>query len=389
MMTITSRLVAALLLVSGPTARAHRMVSMHAPRNLMRVATTALVGGEGVRIETSPLPDRSAVVLAVQLAPELTTEAYEAALRETGTEAEARTAALAALLSERVPEAIGERQAELRLVGQAQLHDEEAGDILARFRPGEPLDVRLAADVWPTPPSLSAADCAGLRLRLPRPAHNQSRLDEAILELRTRYSDEGAEPLPLGDELARRVHEDLTMAELDALMRERIARETALLESKQAFAAAEAALLEAVPVPVPESLVVESARATYAARVKKAEAEAVAAEAGDAEALRASLRQMMSWDAFKRFLDAERGATERALSVSFAVQAVIDGAGLEVDAQAMADNMGMYALEQRRRTGVAVDVDDPAFIERFEGEYVRELALRYIVDHAEVEWLDP
>ena len=51
--------------------------------------------------------------------------------------------------------------------------------------------------------------------------------------------------------------------------------------------------------------------------------------------------------------------------------------------------MGMYALEQRRRTGVAVDVDDPAFVERFEGEYVRELALRYIVDHAEVEWLDP
>ena len=64
-----------------------------------------------------------------------------------------------------------------------------------------------------------------------------------------------------------------------------------------------------------------------------------------------------------------------------------DGAGLEVDTQAMQDNMGMYALEQRRRTGVAVDMDDPVFRERFEGEFRRELALRYLLDHAEVEWL--
>jgi len=95
----------------------------------------------------------------------------------------------------------------------------------------------------------------------------------------------------------------------------------------------------------------------------------------------------MTWDAFSAFLASEEAAISRSLALSFAIEAVSSAEGLAVDEQAVTDNLFLYVNECKRNERPVPDMDDPAFRESFEAQYVREAVLRLVVDHAQVEWL--
>jgi len=271
----------------------------------------------------------------------------------------------------------------LRLLGQAQLAGESPEELLARFEPGEPLSLRMAAEVWPEVPLVQRSSYIGLTLRLRGREVEGAKREEALLELRRRFPRPDGSLPELDDQLAAEVSSGLTAAALRDLVEERLKREAALAASSAAFEAAEEALLGAVAVDIPTTMVKERARAQYAERCRQAEA---AALDGDA-ASREELRSLMTWDAFSAFLASEEAAISRSLALSFAIEAVSSAEGLAVDEQAVTDNLFLYVNECKRNERPVPDMDDPAFRESFEAQYVREAVLRLVVDHAQVEWL--
>ena len=66
--------------------------------------------------------------------------------------------------------------------------------------------------------------------------------------------------------------------------------------------------------------------------------------------------------------------------------------GLQLDPQALQDNLEMHISERMRqgedKEGLMELKADPAFRNVFEAQYVREVVLRWIIDHAEVTWRD-
>eukprot|EP00964_Phaeocystis_antarctica_P068575 scaffold41536_cov63-Phaeocystis_antarctica.AAC.3 len=58
----------------------------------------------------------------------------------------------------------------------------------------------------------------------------------------------------------------------------------------------------------------------------------------------------------------------------------------------MADNLEMHISERMRqgedKEGLMELKEDPAFRNVFEAQYVREVVLRWILDHADVEWTE-
>ncbi len=303
--------------------------------------------------------------------------------------------ALARLLGEELPALLATHQPELRLVGDASIVGEDVADLLERFRPGQPFELTMEAEAWPELPTLTRADYFGLDVELRRPPMQQDKLDEAMLELRRRYPRDDGSLEPETDALAARVSTslatdgaveavELTMADLRQLVRDRVERELALRSSSAALVAVEEALLAAVPVAPPRALVMERARAQYAARIQLAEREAVGG--GDAE--RAALQEMMNFDAFNAYFAAEEAANTRSLALSFAIEAVASAEQLTLDQQAIDDNLELYVIEQQRNGRPAPDRDDPVFRETFAAEYLREHLLKFLLDHARVEWVD-
>jgi len=363
-----------------------RVVAARRSPTRQRAAMSVPTDLDSVRIQTSMLPD-SVMQLDIELSASATQKSFDAAAAEAeepGDDSVVRSA-LAALLSESVPAALQAQQSALQLIGQAALVDEPAA-LVERFKPGSALRLTMTADAWPSVSGLQRDDYMELPLQLPLPTANMSsKVDEAFLELRRRYPSPTGELLPLGDELANLVHEGLPMEELDALVRDRVRRESALANSKQTFAIVERALLEAVPVAIPKSLLVERARLQYQTLLQRA-AEEAGTKGGEVD--REEIRQMASWEAFERYLEQETQGLRHTLALSFAIQAVVDEEQLQIDPQAMEDNLGMYALEQFRKTAVKPDTDDPVFRERFQAEYVRETVLRFLLDNAKVEWTD-
>lgn len=88
-----------------------------------------------------------------------------------------------------------------------------------------------------------------------------------------------------------------------------------------------------------------------------------------------------------RYVRQEREQISRSLSLSFALEAVAASEGLEIDPQAVQDNLMMYVNERKRYGQPVRDMDDPAFRQAFEAEYMREVVLRACIDHANVEWV--
>jgi hypothetical protein len=60
---------------------------------------------------------------------------------------------------------------------------------------------------------------------------------------------------------------------------------------------------------------------------------------------------------------------------------------MQIDQQAVQDNLMMYVNERKRYGQPVRDSDDPAFRQAFEAEYMREVVLRACIDHANVEWV--
>jgi len=142
-------------------------------------------------------------------------------------------------------------------------------------------------------------------------------------------------------------------------------------------------LLGAANVSLPASLVLQKAREQFAARVKRASEDATTPEQ------KKEVEQMLNWESFEKYLAEEDAAIRRALALSFAVQAVVEKEELEVDPQAIQDNLDMYAIDYFKTTGEKLDKEDPYFLERFEATYLREMVLRFVIDSAQVKWFDP
>jgi len=146
------------------------------------------------------------------------------ALAEVG-EAEGSPAALSLLLERDVPEALAAAMqsngSSLRLLGQAQLAGESPEELLARFEPGEPLSLRMAAEVWPEVPLVQRSSYIGLTLRLRGREVEGAKREEALLELRRRFPRPDGSLPELDDQLAAEVSSGLTAAALRDLVEER------------------------------------------------------------------------------------------------------------------------------------------------------------------------
>lgn len=366
-MKLLSPLVSALLLHRGPPP-------------LPRVARSAVPVASELSLSVEPLPN-SALRLTVEVGAKATQEAFDAS---SGDAAES----VAALLGESVPAALQEQQAELRMIGQAQLLEEPAA-LVDRFKPGEALQVSFSVDVWPSLQFALGAS-RGLQVSMRKPAFEEDKYDAALLELRERYrprpldGTEGELPA-LDDALAEQVSSGLTWAELDALLRERVERESAIQDSKLAFRAAEEAVLSQLErAEVPETLLVERARQQYGGVLQASQ------KAASTDEEREAVKQMMRWEAFQEYLEKERPDLTRTLQLSFALEAVAEAEGLQIDAQALQDNLELHINERIRKGEEREEMlalkEQPAFRQVFEAQYMRELVLRWVLDHAEVEW---
>lgn len=156
----------------------------------------------------------------------------------------------------------------------------------------------------------------------------------------------------------------------------------------QAFRAAEEAMLEQLPtVELPETLLVERAREQFGNVIR------VRQEEAKTEEEQAAVKQMLSWDAFQAYLEQERASLTRTLQLSFGLEAVAEAEELQIDPQALQDNLEMHISERMRqgedKEGLMELKEDAAFRAVFEAQYVREVVLRWILDHADVEWTEP
>jgi len=346
---------------------------------IARQPIAALPAASELSVSTEPLP-KSAMRLTVEVSGRATQEAFDAKSGDAAL-------SVASLLEEAVPSALQEQQAQLRMIGQAQLLQDPA-KLVSQFAPGQPLQVSFSVDVWPTL-QLEPGSSRGLKFAMRRPSFEQDKYEAATLELRQRYASPEGELPALDDELANEVSEGsgLTWEALDALLRERVERESAIQDSKQAFRAAEDAMLEQLPmVDLPETLLVERAREQFGKVIRKRQEEAATEEE------QAAVKQMLSWDAFQAYLEQERAELTRTLQLSFGLEAVAEAEELQIDPQALQDNLEMHISERMRqgedKEGLMVLKEDPAFRNVFEAQYVREVVLRWILDHAEVEWTE-
>jgi len=336
---------------------------------------TMVAEPEDVVISTEPLP-QSALKLTVNVGAALTQRAFDA------TDGDA-AAAVSNLLQETLPGKLAQQATTFRMIGQAQLL-ESAEAVLSRFVAGQALEVSLSVDVWPTL-QLTPGICRGLRVTMRRPTFEDDKYEEALLELRRRYASFDGELPALDDALAEQVADGLTMDGLDALVRERVERESAIRDSSNAFRAAEDALLEQLPViEIPETMLIERARQQFGAVLRTKQESATTDE--DREAL----RQLMSWDAFQDYVEKERTSLTRSLQISVAFEAAVQAEELRIDQQTLQDNMDMYISERIRQgedpARMMETKEDPAFRSGFEAQYVREVVLRHVLDHAVVEW---
>ena len=131
---------------------------------------------------------------------------------------------------------------------------------------------------------------------------------------------------------------------------------------------------------------VERAREQFGKVIRKRQEEAATEEE------QAAVKQMLSWDAFQAYLEQERAELTRTLQLSFGLEAVAEAEELQIDPQALQDNLEMHISERMRqgedKEGLMELKQDPAFRNVFEAQYVREVVLRWILDHADVEWTE-
>lgn len=362
-----THLVPALLLGNG----VHRIA---------RQPIAALPAASELTVSTEPLP-QSAMRLTVEVSGKATQEAFDAKSGDAAL-------SVASLLEEAVPSALQEQQAQLRMIGQAELLQDPA-KLISQFTPGQPLQVSFSVDVWPTL-QLEPGSSRGLKFAMRRPLFEEDKYEAAKLELQQRYASPEGELPALDDALANEMSEGsgLTWESLDALLRERVERESAIQDSMQAFRAAEEAMLEQLPtVELPETLLVERAREQFGNVIR------VRQEEAKTEEEQAAVKQMLSWDAFQAYLDQERASLTRTLQLSFGLEAVAEAEELQIDPQALQDNLEMHISERMRqgedKEGLMELKEDAAFRAVFEAQYVREVVLRWILDHADVEWTEP
>ena len=216
-----THLVPALLLGNG----VHRIA---------RQPIAALPVASELTVSTEPLP-KSALRLMVEVSGKGTQEAFDA---QSGDAA----LSVASLLEEAVPSALQEQQAQLRMIGQAELLGDPA-KLVSQFTPGQPLQVSFSVDVWPTL-QLEPGSSRGLKFAMRRPVFEEDKYEAAKLELQQRFASPEGELPALDDALANEVSEGsgLTWEALDALLRERVERESAIQDSVLAFRAAEEAI---------------------------------------------------------------------------------------------------------------------------------------------------
>jgi FKBP-type peptidyl-prolyl cis-trans isomerase (trigger factor) len=362
-----THLVPALLLGNG----VHRIA---------RQPIAALPAASELTVSTEPLP-QSAMRLTVEVSGKATQEAFDAKSGDAAL-------SVASLLEEAVPSALQEQQAQLRMIGQAELLQDPA-KLISQFTPGQPLQVSFSVDVWPTL-QLEPGSSRGLKFAMRRPLFEEDKYEAAKLELQQRYASPEGELPALDDALANEMSEGsgLTWESLDALLRERVERESAIQDSMQAFRAAEEAMLEQLPtVELPETLLVERAREQFGKVIR------VRQEEAKTEEEQAAVKQMLSWDAFQAYLEQERASLTRTLQLSFGLEAVAEAEELQIDPQALQDNLEMHISERMRqgedKEGLMELKEDAAFRAVFEAQYVREVVLRWILDHADVEWTEP
>ena len=155
-----THLVPALLLGNG----VHRIA---------RQPIAALPAASELTVSTEPLP-QSALRLMVEVSGKGTQEAFDA---QSGDAA----LSVASLLEEAVPSALQEQQAQLRMIGQAELLGDPA-KLVSQFTPGQPLQVSFSVDVWPTL-QLEPGSARGLKFAMRRPVFEEDKYEAAKLEL--------------------------------------------------------------------------------------------------------------------------------------------------------------------------------------------------------------
>jgi FKBP-type peptidyl-prolyl cis-trans isomerase (trigger factor) len=355
------------------------LLGNHGVHRIARQSIAALPAASELTVSTEPLP-QSAMRLTVEVSGKATQKAFDAKSGDAAL-------SVASLLEEAVPSVLQEQQEQLRMIGQAELLQDPA-KLISQFTPGQPLQVSFSVDVWPTL-QLEPGSSRGLKFAMRRPLFEEDKYAAATLELQQRYASPEGELPALDDALANEVSEGsgLTWESLDALLRERVERESAIQDSKQAFRAAEEAMLAQLPmVELPETLLVERAREQFGKVIRKRQEEAKTGEE------QAAVKQMLSWDAFQAYLEQERAELTRTLQLSFGLEAVAEAEELQIDPQALQDNLEMHISERMRqgedKEGLMELKQDPAFRNVFEAQYVREVVLRWILDHADVEWTE-
>lgn len=145
---------------------------------IARLPAATLPAVSELTVSTEPLP-KSAMRLTVEVSAKATQEAFDAKSGDAAL-------SVASLLEEAVPGALQEQQAQLRMIGQAELLQDPA-KLVSQFVPGQPLQVSFSVDVWPTL-QLEPGSCRGLKFAMRRPLFEEDKYEAATLELRQRYT---------------------------------------------------------------------------------------------------------------------------------------------------------------------------------------------------------
>jgi len=143
---------------------------------IARQSIAALPAASELTVSSEQLP-QSALKLTVEVSGKATQEAFDA---QSGDAAQF----MSYLLEEVVPSALQDQQAELRMIGQAELLQDPA-KLVSQFTPGEPLQVSFSVDVWPTL-KLEPGSSRGLKFAMRRPLFEQDKYEAATLELQQR-----------------------------------------------------------------------------------------------------------------------------------------------------------------------------------------------------------
>jgi trigger factor len=201
--------------------------------------------------------------------------------------------------------------------------------------------------------------------------------DVTIKKLRVRTIPE------LDDAFASKIRDGLTLKELEDEVEATVGAQEDDKTTDKLHAALEAALADRVSTPVPEAIVVESAKQKFTVMLSDMRAQGTP----DAQ-----LMPMASAENFKKYLEVARPAVTKNLRARLAVEAVGASAGLEPDATDVADQMELvkrqYEQQQEKQPNANTVFNEAKAREKIEAELLRIAVMDHVAAKAKITYVD-